>query len=237
MDRFDLDSVLSNYQPVPEAGCWLWNGAAGNHGYGVVSLGRVGLKESAHRFFYQLHKGPIAPGLCVCHKCDTPGCVNPDHLFLGTNADNMADRRAKGRYNGTWNSRAMLTDAQIREIRATPSNVSNKELAARYGVRRRTIWDIRSSRTWPHLPGASADTYVDTFADACVRNLSKPVPDHRRPTPRGTLHGRARLTPEAVAEIRAHSPYKRGDVLAFANKYGVSRRAINLARAGETWTP
>lgn len=77
-------------------GCWLW--AAGeSHGYGVLADGR-GSYDFAHRFSWEHFKGPIPEGLNVCHKCDTPLCVNPDHLFTGTQKDNCQDMASKGRH-------------------------------------------------------------------------------------------------------------------------------------------
>lgn len=92
-------SRMENYIPVPESGCWLWLGGWDANGYGKVSRnGKV--ITTAHRLFYFERNGPIPTGLVVCHKCDTPACCNPDHLFLGTYQDNIDDMIRKGR--GAW---------------------------------------------------------------------------------------------------------------------------------------
>ena len=103
----------------------------------------------AHRLFYTAHKGEIPTGLLVCHRCDTPACVNPDHLFLGTIAENNHDRTLKGRCRGTWNGRAVLTPDDVRAIRA--SSEGTKAIAGRYGVARTTVYDIRHGRTWSEV--------------------------------------------------------------------------------------
>jgi len=89
----------ANYQPVTETGCWVWTGDYARKGYGRMRIG-ANRAVRAHRLSYEIHAGPIGDGLCVCHKCDTPSCVNPDHLFLDTNAGNTADRVRKGRSRG-----------------------------------------------------------------------------------------------------------------------------------------
>lgn len=92
---------------VPEAGCWIWIGRCKASGYGRIGIGR-NRQFMAHRVSWELHRGPIPAGKYVCHKCDTPACVNPDHLFLGSAEDNAKDREskaraAKNRNGGGWN--------------------------------------------------------------------------------------------------------------------------------------
>jgi hypothetical protein len=82
--------------PEPNTGCWLWTGAHGGNGYGKFKTNKT-TTWWAHRLAWTLHKGPIPTGMMVCHHCDTPICVNPDHLFIGDAAANLRDMTAKGR--------------------------------------------------------------------------------------------------------------------------------------------
>ncbi len=94
------DRFHKKHQPVPFSGCWLWTAAAAGNGYGYIGRGRAGEgMEYAHRVSWKIHKGPIPKGKQVLHRCDTPPCVNPDHLFLGDVSANMRDCVAKGRHN------------------------------------------------------------------------------------------------------------------------------------------
>jgi hypothetical protein len=81
--------------------CWLWTGAADNHGYG--NIGIEGKTKKVHRAYWEEFNGPIPEGVYVCHTCDTPLCVNLEHLFLGTHSDNMLDMKQKGRHPGSSN--------------------------------------------------------------------------------------------------------------------------------------
>jgi len=147
--RATVNSLLDNTMPVPETGCLIWMGAVSS-GYGVLSV--EGKTRKAHRVSYEQNISEIPEGMCVCHKCDTPLCVNPTHLFVGTTSDNIADMDKKGRRHvlrGTSASNAQLTDADVRDIRR--SSKTYNELAALYGVSNGCINHIKNNRTWRHV--------------------------------------------------------------------------------------
>lgn len=130
------------YVPVTETGCWLWTSGWDSDGYGLLS-GNV----KAHRESYARSFGPIPDGMCVCHKCDTPSCVNPGHLFLGTTQDNTRDRVEKRRGAiGERSPHAKLTIEQVAEVLA--SKESKRSLAKRFGVTHGCIAHIRKGRSW-----------------------------------------------------------------------------------------
>ena len=111
----------------------------------------------AHRFSYELHYGKFDKSLCVLHKCDNPPCVAPDHLFLGTKADNNKDRDRKNRcygQKGEENCFHKLTEVQVIEIKLLIKNninLKNREIGEMFNVSRVTIDDIRIGKTWRHI--------------------------------------------------------------------------------------
>lgn len=128
--------------------CIEWTGRLDAHGYGTVTFRRR--KVRVHRLAYEYVYGPIPAGLHVCHSCDNRRCVKIEHLFLGTNADNIADRNTKARQaRGETHARAKLTADDVRTIRQ--SEASNVALAAAYGVGETTINNVRHRRTWKHV--------------------------------------------------------------------------------------
>jgi hypothetical protein len=91
------ENFMQKVKKVPISGCWIWMGAGNEKKYGTIHLTKWHSIQ-AHRASYMMFKGPINKGLYVCHKCDVPACVNPDHLFLGTSGDNAKDMVAKNRH-------------------------------------------------------------------------------------------------------------------------------------------
>jgi hypothetical protein len=134
-----------------ENGCWEWTGyTLDSNGYGYSYRPGVA-SRLVHRISYELAKGPIPKGLCVCHTCDNRICVNPEHLWLGTRADNNRDRDAKGRTNrpiGEKHPRAKLKAADAVVIRGLQYQVTQKELARRFGVSPSTINQVQRGVIW-----------------------------------------------------------------------------------------
>lgn len=134
--------------------CWLWTGTLSDKGYGTFGAGTPGGMVRAHRFSYIIHIGPIPDGLHVCHKCDVRECVNPEHLFLGTNADNIRDKVMKGRTpRGVGHWKAKLTEDQVLSIRNlyASGNYTYKVLAEQFGVTLTVIFFICKRRAWKHI--------------------------------------------------------------------------------------
>ena len=137
-------------------GCWLYDGAKESNGYGYLTNPFPDGPQfiTAHKLAWILTNGPVPDGLLVLHKCDIRACCNPDHLFLGTDADNINDGIAKGRINRI--TRAKLTEDQVREIRRDFKAVSKRrtnarELAGRYNISVGVIHRIVTGDIWTHV--------------------------------------------------------------------------------------
>ncbi len=194
--------------------CWEWVAARTQAGYG-----RFSAHDYAHRYSWELHNGPIPEGMFVCHRCDNPPCVRPDHLFVGTARDNVHDAVAKGRFlHGETSTSSKLTTADVIDIRHRVARESISDIARRFGVERSHIRSIVAGRRWAHVP----------------------LVDVERPDPsaflkRGANHPHVRLTPQSVSEIRAR--HKAGETfVSIARSLSLGETTVRRAVHGRVWT-
>lgn len=135
-------------------GCWWWTASTNPSGYGQLRFGKE--LKSAHRISYELTNGKIPKGLFVLHKCDNPSCVRPDHLFLGTPADNMRDMINKHRGNKPFGENhyfAKISEKDVIEIKRKYSlgNISTRKLATQYNIGKSQIHAIIVGKKWKHV--------------------------------------------------------------------------------------
>ena len=178
--------IEDRVQKVPWSGCWLWEKSLDGHGYGhsmcpvrycinvVARRRRRGAVRQAHRLAFEAFVSEIPGGLCVCHACDVPACCNPDHLWLGTVADNNRDRDAKGRQaTGSRNGRHTKPEAVARGSRHGSARICEedviemrvlrdkgakiKELAARYDISDSQVERIIKRQSWAHIAEQRGD--------------------------------------------------------------------------------
>lgn len=199
-------------------GCWMWIGDRDKDGYGQWQIAKIPrrIRLKAHRIAWELFNGQIPDRMEVCHHCDNPPCVNPDHLFLGPHSANMLDRNRKGRHaHGERQGSSRLLDADIIAIRQSTDTLV--ALSTRYKVSFQTISDIKNRKLWKHIEGER----VDAFGGNRGR--------------KGSRHGMAILDEAKVIEIRLlHS--SKMSVAAIARQFGVSDGVIRHIIKRRTWT-
>lgn len=133
----------------PEGNCWVWLGGKKRRGYGSFAFATDAAlrNRGAHIFSYEMHHGLVPKGFCVLHRCDNPPCVNPDHLFIGTQADNARDMASKGR------ATSPLTEVDVKAIRTryAEGGISFRQLGLKYNVHKVTIRYIVRRLRWAHV--------------------------------------------------------------------------------------
>jgi hypothetical protein len=201
-----LDQLFQQTRLEPN-GCRVWQGSTNNKGYGSVYVGKR-KPEGAHCLAYRLDHGlvdEIPDGLCVCHHCDNPPCIEPEHLFLGTYSDNARDKIRKGRnrpvhVKGDDNPNAKLTANQARQIRLDDRKCS--VIAGEYGIDTSQVFRIKNGTNWK-----------------CLGDEHRPKARHRK------------LTAEQARQIKADSRPRS----AIAAEYGVHPITIWEIRTGRKW--
>ena len=150
-ERTIADRLWEKVKKQEGDGCWEWFGAADQHGYGSMTIEHR--RKKAHRVSYELVHGPIPEGLHLCHKCDNPKCVRPDHLFPGTAKVNLQDAAAKGLLAGEIQGVAKLSNDQAKAIYQSfiESSGNPRSVAERHGVSRSCIIDLLKGRRWSFI--------------------------------------------------------------------------------------
>lgn len=222
--------------------CWTWTASHKRGGYGQFTIWDSGKRHTtaAHRLAYYFSTGIDPLDKLVCHHCDTPGCCNPKHLFLGTSAENSADCAAKKRTNtpsgprhgsktrpervarGERVANALLTESQVVEIRRlyAAGGISQRELGESFGVSREAIGLITRGEHWRHV--RIDGTLMTTL-------------DPKRRGKVGEQHAHAKLDEKSVRELRALYADGRGTYTELAKQFGVSPAAARFAIVGKTW--
>lgn len=150
----DTDAYLQSHIERQDNGCWFWSGRRNRRGYGVAWTPASRSPQGAHRAAYEAWVGPIPEGMLICHRCDNPPCINPAHLWAGTQSENIEDMWRKRRgfdVRGEGNGRAKLTADDARIIRSLRGIETQESLAKRYGITQGAISRIQSGKAWGHV--------------------------------------------------------------------------------------
>lgn len=223
IERFESQISKTNNN-----GCWLWTGEIAGHGGGILRMG--GQILSAYRLSYEIYKGEIPRDICVCHTCDVRACINPDHLWLGTHAENMADAARKNRMHpGEQSAQSKLLNEQVINIINfyKTGNYSQQQLGEMFGVEHSIISGIITGKNWKHLDiDRSFRKGRGSIGDKNGTRL------HPETIKRGEEHPSTKISDAVVQQIRdlstQHSQRK------LAKMFGISQTQIGRILRSET---
>lgn len=195
-----------------DSGCWVWTGGVDQDGYGTFRAEAIGvMHQRAHRWSWAYHNNQMIPkGGMICHKCDNPCCVNPEHLFLGDALVNMQDKIAKGRQRvaiGAFAGPAKITEEQASDILVDPRPYA--AIAADYGISASTVGSIKQRVSWQHVKGEAVKA--------------------KRVSPRKGKSNR--ITPDIVREIRTSTD----SGAKLSAQYGISKQTVCDIRKRRSW--
>lgn len=213
--RLVAPRLSANSVPEPNTGCWLWFGAKGVGGYGVLSV--RSRKRLAHRVAWVLaNRREIRAGKMICHRCDNPPCVNPDHLYEGTNRENSRDKVRRNRQpRGSQVGGAKLTGELAARLRAARTWSELRQIAAKAGVSENHAREVRRARSWKHLGPPASERLTGIFR-------------------RGEQIESARLTERDVVELRRR--VSSGETqTSLALEFGITQSAVSLIVRGRRW--
>ena len=152
MDERLVERFHAKYRK-DESGCWIWMASCAGMGYGQIKLPGERRQIYAHRLSYLIHKGPLPEGKQICHTCDNPKCVNPDHLFVGTSQDNHDDMKEKKRHTYRQQSKtAKITEEQARQVLGMVGlGIKQTVIAKAFGLSQVQVSRIKLGQRWKHL--------------------------------------------------------------------------------------
>lgn len=208
MKKLDTITKIKEYMLTKSTslsnGCIEWIGARNKGRYGTINI--AGKSILVHRLSYYIYVGPFDVSLLVCHKCDNPSCINPEHLFLGTNKDNVDDMMNKKRHRtlrGEDHTNHKLTEEQVKEI--FHSKLKLSEIASQYNIHKHLAFLIKKKQIWKHL------------------NLNSDSSTNKK--------HRSKLTEQQAIEI-INSPLSLKEL---ASVYGICPQAVWKIKTGKTW--
>jgi DNA-binding XRE family transcriptional regulator len=221
-----VDRIMARTQMDDTSGCLLWQGATTAAGYGTIRVD--GDNRYTHRVMYEAHHGPLPdkkPN--VCHTCDRPACVNPDHLWAGDDADNMQDASERGRfpderpeYRGESHHDAKLSEDDVVEIRElyASDGYTQSRLAEQFDINQTEVGFIVRGEYWSDAPGPTTTTGRG-----------------RNGADTGVGGGNRKLSADDVVEIRRRCKNENMSQYDLADDYGISRSAVAAIVRGESW--